>query len=121
MYVHTCNTTVTLGLCGTDGLCICVYTCQYPCSVRSIAAADGYADVDYSGTWQVNGDDGDDYIGFVFGYQSNRKFYIVVMKQQHSNYGGTAYRGGLRGLQLKVLKHCIRLFRILGAGSSAIE
>ena len=88
-----------------------------PCSVRSVTAADGYADVDYSGTWQVNGDDGVDYIGFVFGYQSNRKFYIVVMKQQHSNYGGTASRGGLRGLQLKVLKYCIHLFRMSGAGS----
>ena len=59
--------------------------------------------MDYSGTWQVNGDEGQNYVSFVFGYQSNKKFYIIVMKHEHSNYGDTAYRGGIRGVELKVL------------------
>jgi syndecan 4 len=61
--------------------------------------------MDYSGTWFVNTDEGHDYIGFVFGYQSNRKFYLVTWRQENYNYGGTAYRGGVRGIQIKVWKY----------------
>ena len=44
-----------------------------------------------------------DYIGFVFGYQTNRKFYLVTWKRTHSNYDVTSnYRSGIKGLQIKV-------------------
>ena len=43
------------------------------------------------------------YIGFVFGYQNNAKFYAVMWRHMHYNYGGTAYSGGLQGPQIKVI------------------
>ena len=58
--------------------------------------------MDYYGTWFVDSDIGYDWIGFVFGYQSNRKFYLVQWRHQNYNYGGTSYRGGIKGLQIKV-------------------
>ena len=44
-----------------------------------------------------------DYIGFVFGYQNNRKFYLAAWKRTHSNYDITTnYTGGIKGMQIKV-------------------
>ena len=62
----------------------------------------GYSAMDFYGTMFVNTDQGQDYIGFVFGYQSNRRFYIVTWRHDNRNYGGSAYRGGLKGVQIKV-------------------
>ena len=57
--------------------------------------------MDFSGTWYVSSEEGDDYLGFVFGYQSNRKFYVAMMRRENKNYGDN-YRGGITGLQIKV-------------------
>lgn len=44
-----------------------------------------------------------DYIGFVFGYQNNRRFYLVQWKRTHSNYNVTLnFRSGIKGVQIKV-------------------
>ena len=60
--------------------------------------------VDYSGTMFVYNDVCTGYVGFVFGYQNNAKFYTVIWRHQHANYGGSTYRAGIKGLQIKV-KH----------------
>ncbi|KAL5007409.1 hypothetical protein ScPMuIL_016215 [Solemya velum] len=62
-----------------------------------------YGAIEYSGTWYVNSDKGDNYIGFVFGYVSNRKFYAVIWRGDNQNYGGGAYRGGIKGPQIKLV------------------
>ena len=58
------------------------------------------AAVDYSGTMYVNTDEGINYIGFVFGYQSNRKFYVVMWR--HANMNNPSNMAGIRGIQIKV-------------------
>ena len=45
---------------------------------------------------------GSDYLGVVFGYQSNRKFYVVMWRRENINYGKADYNAGIKGLQLKV-------------------
>ena len=69
--------------------------------------------MDYSGTWFVNTAEGDDYIGFVFGYQSNRRFYLVLWRHGNHNYGDTQYRGGIKGIQIKVQTVTMATHRIL--------
>ena len=62
-----------------------------------------YGAIEYRGTWFVTDSTATDYVGFVFGYQNNRKFYLVTWKSTHSNYDVTStYRGGIKGIQLKV-------------------
>ena len=62
-----------------------------------------YGAIEYKGTWFVTELSAADYIGFVFGYQTNRKFYLVTWKRTHSNYDVTSnYRSGIKGLQIKV-------------------
>ncbi|XP_006823110.2 uncharacterized protein LOC100367144 [Saccoglossus kowalevskii] len=60
---------------------------------------DYFGPVDYSGTLFVNSDVGTNYMGFVFGYQSSRKFYIVMWRHKNLNYPD--YRAGIKGLQIK--------------------
>lgn len=43
---------------------------------------DSFADVDFEGTLFVDTEVDDDYIGFIFSYQSNRKFYAVTWKRR---------------------------------------
>ncbi|XP_038053348.1 uncharacterized protein LOC119725831 isoform X2 [Patiria miniata] len=57
------------------------------------------AEVDFTGTMFVNTDEGNNYIGFVFGYQSNRKFYVVMWRRENMN--NPDYKAGIRGLQIK--------------------
>ncbi|XP_011311208.1 cartilage oligomeric matrix protein [Fopius arisanus] len=47
---------------------------------------DKFAGVNYEGTMFVNTDIDDDYIGFVFAYQNNRKFYVVMWKKSPQTY-----------------------------------
>ena len=58
--------------------------------------------MDYRGTMFVNYDDALGYIGAVFGYQSNKKFYVALWRSKHYNWHDTAYKGGIKGLQIKV-------------------
>eukprot|EP00058_Branchiostoma_floridae_P009584 XP_002595072.1 hypothetical protein BRAFLDRAFT_90181 [Branchiostoma floridae] len=62
-----------------------------------------FGPVNLTGTMFVNEDSGNDYIGFVFGYQSNRKFYVVIWKHENENAESSATYGGIKGLQIKVV------------------
>ena len=58
--------------------------------------------MDYSGVLYVKGSEGSDYVGVVFGYQSNRKFYVVMWRKENSNFQNLNIRAGIKGVQLKV-------------------
>lgn len=51
----------------------------------------------------VNTKDGEDYFGVVFGYQSNRKFYILTWRHKNINLGTNTYKAGIKGIQIKVI------------------
>ncbi len=63
---------------------------------------DSMSSVEFTGTFYVATTKDDDYIGFVFNYQSNRKFMLVSWKQRTQRYG---FRGptGRAGLQIHVV------------------
>ncbi|XP_020621686.1 cartilage oligomeric matrix protein-like [Orbicella faveolata] len=61
-----------------------------------------YGPVDYSGVLYIQGRDATDYVGVVFGYQSNRKFYVVMWRRENSNFQELNDRAAIKGLQLKV-------------------
>ncbi len=61
-----------------------------------------YGPVDYTGTLYVKGSESSDYVGVVFGYQSNRKFYVVMWRRENSNFQEQNDRAGIKGVQLKV-------------------
>ncbi|XP_037794812.1 cartilage oligomeric matrix protein-like isoform X2 [Penaeus monodon] len=50
-------------------------------------------DVDFEGTFFVEDTSDDDFVGFVFGYQSNAKFYVVAWKKGPQNWFNQAERG----------------------------
>lgn len=46
--------------------------------------------------------EGSDYLGVIFAYQSNRKFYVVMWRRESINFGRADVNTGIKGLQLKV-------------------
>ena len=61
-------------------------------------------DLDFNGTLFVNDDKDDDYVGFVFNYQSNKRFMLVAWKKQNETYNEVKpYYRAMSGIQIKVL------------------
>ncbi|XP_078702848.1 uncharacterized protein LOC144928428 isoform X1 [Branchiostoma floridae x Branchiostoma belcheri] len=58
---------------------------------------DNFGNLDYRGTLFVNTQVDDDFVGFVFSYQSNSRFYLMSWKQAGDSSGGQA------GVQLKLV------------------
>ncbi|CAB3257252.1 unnamed protein product [Arctia plantaginis] len=66
---------------------------------------DNFGGVDFEGTLFVDTQIDDDYIGFVFGYQNNKRFYVVMWKQNTQTYWQTTpFRAVAEpGIQLKLV------------------
>ncbi|XP_072046269.1 uncharacterized protein [Amphiura filiformis] len=60
---------------------------------------DALGPMDFTGTLFVNSDTGNDYIGIVFGYQSNREFYVVMWRKENENWNSN--QAGIKGVQIK--------------------
>jgi len=62
-------------------------------------------DVEFNGTFFVNGKDDDDYAGFVINYQSNKRFIVVAWKKSNETFDvPTPFTArALSGVQIKVL------------------
>lgn len=64
-----------------------------------------FGGVDFEGTFFIGDDSDDDYVGFVFSYQSNRKFYVVMWKKALQTYWHSSpFRAtGKAGVQIKLV------------------
>ena len=67
-----------------------------------ISGSQSYGSITYSGTFYVRSDKGDNYFGIVFGYVSNRRFYLVSWKTKNYNFDTSTYQAGIAGVQMKV-------------------
>lgn len=66
---------------------------------------DAFGGVDFEGTFFVDTEIDDDYVGFIFSYQSNHKFYSVMWKKDTQTYWqATPFRSSAEpGIQLKLV------------------
>lgn len=66
---------------------------------------DSFGGVDFEGTFFVDTDIDDDYVGFIFSYQNNHKFYAVMWKRNAQTYWqATPFRAVAEpGIQLKLV------------------
>ncbi|KAL1110480.1 hypothetical protein AAG570_008008, partial [Ranatra chinensis] len=66
---------------------------------------DAFNGVDFEGTFFVDSEIDDDYVGFIFSYQNNHKFYAVMWKKNTQTYWqATPFRAVAEpGIQLKVI------------------
>nr|XP_032519767.1 cartilage oligomeric matrix protein [Danaus plexippus plexippus] len=66
---------------------------------------DSFGGVDFEGTLFVDSHIDDDYVGFIFGYQNNKRFYVVMWKKNSQTYWQTTpFRAVAEpGIQLKLV------------------
>ena len=62
-----------------------------------------YSNLKFTGVLFVNeAKESNNYIGLVFGYHSNKKFYTVQWRNDNANYKSSTHKVGIRGIQIKV-------------------
>ncbi|KAH9633184.1 hypothetical protein HF086_017739 [Spodoptera exigua] len=66
---------------------------------------ESFSGVDFEGTFFVDTQIDDDYVGFIFGYQNNKRFYVVMWKKNTQTYWQTTpFRAVAEpGIQLKLV------------------
>ncbi|XP_071121963.1 uncharacterized protein [Mytilus edulis] len=62
-----------------------------------------YGSIEYSGTVYVRSTEDDNYVGFIFGYTNNRKFYLVSWRPNNYNFDNTTYKGGIKGVHISAI------------------
>ncbi|XP_052268572.1 cartilage oligomeric matrix protein-like [Dreissena polymorpha] len=73
---------------------------RYTSKPTMLISEQSYGAIVYAGTWFTTESGLNEYLGAVFGYVSNRKFYAVLWKRNNYYYNNTL-QTGIKGLQLK--------------------
>lgn len=60
--------------------------------------------VTFSGTTYAKDTECSGYIGFIFGYQSTKRYYLAIWRHKYLNMDGN---GGTKGVQLRVRFSCM--------------